>query len=88
METEGEIKTDSKKKRKNEKRVGTEDSREEASSVHNSCVIELIGTNTVFHFPSFVAHLDKRFFIKRVCIIILLLIKFQCLNAVMALIRI
>lgn len=33
-------------------RVGTEDPRGEAGALHNSRVIELISTNTAFHFPS------------------------------------
>lgn len=57
MEWEREIKMG----RKERQRVGTEDSGGEANLVHNSHVIELIGTNNVFHFPSFVAHLDKEF---------------------------
>ena len=42
----------------------------EASSVHYSHVIELIGTKTVFHFLPFVAHLDKWVVIKWISIII------------------
>lgn len=81
---EGEIKTDSERKRQKEERVGMEDSRGEASSIRNSHVIELIGTNAVFHFPSFVAHLDKRILIKWVSPKTSHFIKLQGFNAVMA----
>ncbi len=78
------MKTDSERKRQKEKRVGMENSRGEASSVHNSHVIELIGTDTVFHFPSFVAHFDKRILIKWVSPVTPHFKKFQGFNAVMA----
>lgn len=61
---------DRQREEKKEKRMGIEDSKVEASSVHFSHVIELIGTKTVFHFLSFVAHLDKWIQIKCFNIII------------------
>lgn len=67
MEREGVISTGSGKKRKREERVRCEDSRGEVCQVHNSHVTEL---NTVIHFPSFVADLDKKIHINRVCAII------------------
>lgn len=60
--------------------MGIEDSKVEASSVHYSHVIELIGTKTVFHFLSFVAHLDKWIAIKWICLIIPHLISFTLLK--------
>lgn len=50
---------DREREEKKERRMEIEDSKVEASSVHYSHVIELIGTKTVLHFLSFVAHLDK-----------------------------
>lgn len=68
--------------------MGTEDSRGEGSSVHNSYVIELISSNTVFHFPSFVVDLDKRILIKWLSTIWPHLTQFPGFNAMMALIRV
>ncbi len=78
MEKKGEIKIDSEMRRKKEERVGIKD-RGEASALHNSRVIELIGTHSVFHFLSFVACVDERILIKLVNIIIPIFKSFKIL---------
>lgn len=79
MEKEGEIKIGTEERRKEEERVEIKDGGE-ASSVHNLHVIELIDTNTVFHFPSFVAHLGGKILIKCINKIILDIKKFHGFN--------